>query len=654
MKKRVHGMKRNHGTELPGQLVFFDTESSASISTKRHKITRLTHRLTCATSIRLESGQVTRRDDFQSTSIDEFWQWLDKQQSIHRPVWAFAHNLAFDLTMLRFWERLEEKEYRVGVVTPEESGGKIKGNRPFRGRMVLEGRPCFVTAIGRFGVVKFVDSMNYYPQSLASIGESLGIPKMEFPGFESTDVDMFNYCRNDVLILEKCILGLMEKWRADDCGVWQSTAPMLALTSFRHLLPDPAVGKTERTIWFDDRQEWEELERASYFGGQVSCFFVGSIDADVSTNPDLLEIIEHPEKLRPRGPVYHLDVHALYPSVMFSRKFPVMRHFKRDSIGVEELRKYLHAFGAVSRVRIRDTENEYTVRHDFQQIQARGVYWTTLCGDELIRAIDSGSVVECGHTQVYVLDTIFRDWVDYWMKRRHKSEDICDYLDTSYCKLILNSLSGKFAQHGKRWVDLPNHPCRNDGWGTWIECIDDAPGVEYRSVGGNVQRLEDGEPPWYSFPAISAYISSYGREWMRWARSLCPERSIYYQATDSLICSQEAYDALNRAGLVDEKHLGCFRLKGVYETAEIVGSNHYRIGDQWVRAGSWGRAKKQADGTYTYDSWQGVETTISTRPDGSIVIQELELERVKRYNKGQINDDGWVTPLFLPQSLDPS
>lgn len=641
-------MKRNHCTEIPSQLVFFDTETHSEKIPGRIPKQVLRFKLGAAIACRFDNGKFTRREEFTFSTTADFWNWLEEIQSVSRPVWAFAHNLNFDLAILDFWSLLDSGRYRVDTVDPKASPELIKGKRPFRGRMVLESRPCFIYSLGKHGRVKFVDSFNYFDTSLKTIGEWSGVPKKEINLETATHDELLDYCLQDVKVLESAMCSLLLKWSETDCGVWQPTAPMLALTSFRHRLPNPNPKNPDSTITFDEKSDWVPLEREAYYGGQVECFYVG----EIASRSDLCEPLRLAEGEvtpdLPQGPIFHIDVNGLYPHVMKTYKFPVKRLFHKFKVPVAQLERWIPALGLCARVKIKDFENTYTTRHNGQQVQAQGIYWTALCGPELERAIENGSIIECAEVQGYAMDRLFGHWVDYWFQRRLAAKQKHDRMEDAFCKLILNSLSGKFAQHGKKWSEVQDHPCRCR-WGEWREFDHDSKVLRrFRGVAGTVQEQTDGEPPWYSFPAISAWITAHGREWMRWARSLCPAKSVYYQATDGLLVSVDALQQLQKLHLLDQTELGKFKEKSQHASGEIVGCNHYRIDDLWVRAGSWGRARSDGNGGFTFLAFQGIHSVISSKPNGTIEILEYPLEKVKDYTKGIVTGEGWTTPLQLP------
>src|SRR5207302_10659290 len=88
----------------------------------------------------------------------------------------------------------------------------------------------------------FVDSMNYYNCSLAELGRSVGITKLNMPEFTDPNGAWRIYCRNDVDILKAGMIDLIREWSAHDNGNWQPTAASLAWSNYRHKhIPESVV-----------------------------------------------------------------------------------------------------------------------------------------------------------------------------------------------------------------------------------------------------------------------------------------------------------------------------------------------------------------------------------------------------------------------------
>lgn len=651
--RRTHWMRPNHGTETPSNLLFVDVAHHEIVHRVKPRSVCRTFRLICSTHVVVRSGEQRSRVEMVHRSLEDWWDYVETCQSARDPLHIYAHDLGIDLTLLEFWHLLESRRYRAGLTTVEESGGVLRGDKPYRGKLCVDGHPFFVYALGRRGICKFVDVMNYFGCGIDHLGDSIGIPRQTFPGVAASDSVMAEYCQQDVRIVEAAMIQMMARWRKEDCGIWQPTAAMLSMTSFRHRLPVALEGRQPRTILMDSKDDWVPLERAAYYGGQTTAWYVGPIAAWDDPSNLATVIPTGPETERPVGPLYHLDVRSLYPSVMERNLYPFKRLFSRSTPSVRDVEKWLSGYGVCAWVDIDHPTEEHTTRIGVRQYQCTGRFTTALCGPELLRAITTGSVSKVHSCQVYCMDELFRPWVDHWCGMRQIAIESGDKFTEEYVKLVLNSLTGKFAQSGDRWVDVPDKTPLVD-WGHWYDApVGDAAPRQYRGIAGMRQEHVQGREPWYSFPVISAYICAYGREQMRWLRHRCPERSVLYQATDSLIVTQSGYDALVAAGLVRDGQLGYLRLIGCANDGHIYGCNDYRLGELSVRSGAWGRAIKKTDGTYTFEANPGTESILQTRPDGRVQIDEIVLPGHAGYTKGTRLPGGWVTWPNLPDNAPP-
>ncbi len=627
MKPSIRYLSGNAGTETPSQLLFFDAESHRETSPTDPDCHRLWLRLWCAISVRLENGLPTRRTLHSGRTADEFHSMVGGLASPDRPVWAFAHNLGFDLSQLCFWRALDDGAYTIGPVSGGVSSRTGKPLKPWTGRLCLEARPTFCVVRMEHGKVRFIDTGNYWPTRLYDIGRDHGIPKMPMPDWAEDDDAWFEYCENDCRVLEVAVINLLQQWRSEKCGVFKMTAPGLAFTHFRHTCHQRAGKRDSLPILLEDDSPSRPAEREAYYGGRIEPFFVGVV----------------PE------PVWHVDVNSLYPSVMRDNRYPVQRVDSVSQIGPRELLRKMSTYGAVARVRISSPDDTYTVRRDGVQFHCRGEFDTTLCGPELYRSLRRGHVAEVREAHLYRMMDLFSRWVDYWYgkKLKAKARGEAGAGELEFVNLILKSLSGKFGQLGDYWQDRPDVYPRGR-WGHFLRSaeVDGGP-VMWRGVAGKSQCKVPGAEPPDAFPVISAYITAYAREHMRTVISSLPARSALYMATDSLIVTRAGYDTMLADGRIDPLALGRFKVLAEESDCEIRGPNYYRIGDKWVRSGLWAKARHEKGRGWVADCWQQLPGIVGSKPDGSVMVRTVDLDESQVTPKGTILPDGWVVPFFL-------
>lgn len=674
MSRFSRRLKHNAGTEAPAHMVFVDTESCFLDPIEDGTVRPMRFMLGCATYLRMVSGKETRRDELDFNSIPAFWEWIDGLQSPKSLLWVFAHNIHHDLTQLCFWDLLERGVYTPGPVAPTPGDPRVRGKRPWTGAMCLRRSPYFMRLMGRNGRIVFCDTYNYFPTSLARIGEQTGVPKMPMPGPAAEETEWYAYCRNDVRVIETVVTETIRRWRADKCGVWATTSAGLAVHSFRHGAGrENGHGKAPDII-FTPSPAWDARERLCYLGGYSSVLYVGNVCALDLGSGGLPEAPDADTGTPERPPIVSVDARSLYPSRMAESVYPRKRLHYVANPSVARAASELSALGACAEVLIDDPDNEYPIRYGGRLVYALGKYVAHLCGAELKRAFDSGSVAAVNWIQYYSVADLFSEFVGYWWERRRRAEAEGDRIGSLLAKTVLNSLSGKFGQKPGRWVQAPkDHDMIGVLWGQWGR-FHEGRVRNYRNVAGVTQRWD--EPPSAEetlaalesgvreedlellscgdlpFPAISAFITAEGREHMRRARMIAGFGRVLHQAVDSLHLTREGYERLIAAGLCRDGELGSFRLTGEYHTGEFFGTNWYTLNGNVTRTGIWGRAKLSADGHWYAERWDSCESDLDRNPGGLTRVASVDLGIDTPDGFGRVGSDGFVTPIVLPEPAD--
>lgn len=626
-RPRKRYLSGNKGSEGPTNFLFFDTESWQPKETKKDTEEELYLRLWVACTARREGNEWTRVHYHRGHTPNEFYKLVEKQCDWKRPLWCFAHNLGHDLTQLQFWDALEKKRFTPGPIQRPPSPTTGKERAPWRGRMVLEGRPTFLVLRNPYGLTKWIDTGNYWPHKLAAIGETYQLEKLDMPAWDANEEEWFVYCQRDVDVCRVAVCSLMDFWLREDCGVFRMTAPSLALQNFQHTCDCRSANGDKVNLVLEDDSPSRPIERASYYGGRVEPLFIGKM----------------------KGPIHHLDCNMLYPSVMVGNLFPRRRTKSMRQCSPKELLNAMACWGAIADVSIDSgfSERSYPYKPDGIQLHAAGRYWTTLAGPELHRALVAGDVKAVGEAWLYSLAPLFDGWARQWINRRLQTRRDNKPAEEEFCKLILNSLSGKFAQRGDWWTDtIALLPMQGWGYRCIINDLDHTVD-EYRFVGGHVQVFSTGNEPAHAFPALSAYVTSYAREYMRRIITALPEETVLYTATDSLVVTQQGYEVLDALELVKSDEIGAFKHLGTYDDCEIVGPNWYRLGDRWTVSGLAGKAYIGPTGKRLVKIWDSLPTIISQRPTGCNRIRTIELMDSVPTVKNAPGRNGWRKPFQI-------
>jgi hypothetical protein len=614
-------IKHNAKCRRPSRWVFVDTETEQTKPHGPHGKTHHRLRLGVACFVKWRRGSVPTEDWRTFTEPSGFWQLLDAFTHKSHPVWLYAHNAMFDLTILNLWEQIEKGAYKIrwmGEPYLNRKTGKTVTPKEHYGTFAVEGKPFIVESMSSRGRVNFLDSMNYFDCSLADLGEMVGVHKMGLPTAADRDDVWQVYCQQDVQILKTAVLDLAREWERDDNGNWQPTGPALAWSHFRH-------AHYNTPIVNHDCEPGRRLEWDAYYPGECRAFFFGEVP----------------------GPVVHYDVNSLYPAMMIDRDYPIrlIDHVlsPRPS-AFEHLREN---YCVIAEVTLQSKADRYPVRRGGRVYYPTGRFRTFLAGPELQTAWDAGCVAALHAVNYYARGQPFGSYVARWYAEKRAAEANGNQARRGLSKLLLNGLYGKFAQQSKGWKTCPDvdvvRPWKSFPWNH-----PQYPGNLYaRSVGWEGQILTDREDTAHTFPAIPAYVTSYSREFMRMVRSLFPPRTVVYQDTDSLFVLASAAVPVGAAFDLIGPDLGQLRLVGTYENMTIRGPRNYTVDGRHVISGVRRKDIQVGYMEFSGERFERAPSILTREPDGVVKSWTTQGTFLGACHEGGYGNDGWTYPLEL-------
>lgn len=634
-----HYLRPVASSSIPHSLAFVDCESNREFlpdgTSERQSL-----RLGVAIGVRREAGAWVRRDTLKFFDSFEFWLWAVGRCAPKKPLWIFCHNAAVDLTWIGLWDRIDDGTLKISSPCPACGGfkkGACQTHTPFRGACVVSDPPIILTLRCSRGIIRIVDTMNYWKTSVTKLGRGINYPKIAVLGERPTNHELFQYCEVDCEIIEKSVCGLLEEWEREDCGHFVATAAGLSWAAFRKFLP-------EKTLLVNHEEPHTSLERAAYYGGQAEAYYIGKRQDDC----------------------YLLDVRSLYPSVMAGRYYPVKFAGMGKDLDIAHIKTrclldqciascVVRTEGAGYPVRLRPETDRVTTQQSITLMGrqrwkserlgfAVGHFHTYLATPELLRAIERNELMEVYSIAWYRSAKIFDQFVEHWFSRRPRVRSAETFARDLLCKTILNSLSGYFAKHKMRWMDQPGLMARQ-AWGEWNEwSVERQELQKFRSIGGHVQAMEEGGESRDSMPAISAHITSYGREQMLWIREHCREQSILYQDTDGLIVTEDGYLDLQTAGLIGNGELGRLQMVGKLPELQIHQVKDYEWKGGRRTAGIREAAIRTGPATYRQEAWESIAEQWSRTPDNTVYVTQRLIALTRRYLTRTAAAGGWTLP----------
>lgn len=596
MIKLPHIMKDNKGNAMPQRIIFFDTET---VGKKTNKI-ETEQKLKLGAAVYWRRREPKARDSFEwldFTTAAEFWVWVFAHCHKGERLFLVAHNVSFDFKVLAGFEAMKKEQY------------KLK-------KIFLNG----VTNIWDFRAddktIVILDNMNYFKSSLATLGESLEIPKLKMPRQSASDRAWRKYCRRDVEVMVKAWQTWIKFLTDYDLGCFAKTLPSQAMNAYRHrFMPKP--------IHIHNFDEITAMEREAYHGGRTEAFFIGKA---------------------PKGKYHYVDVNSMYPAVMLDGLYP----YKVAGRYVKPARKWViknfDLYAWVGRVVVSTDKPVFPSWSGGRLVFATGEFETTLSTRELAYAFNNGLVKELKEVVFYHKGNIFRDYVDFFYQSRLRFREEGNSAFAYMCKLMLNSLYGKFGQRNEVFEEIGYDETAQDG--IVIE-IDAQTGQrrKYRIINGRVEVSKGLEEGFNSFPAIAAHITADARMKLYGYIEQAGWENVYYCDTDSLFVNDVGFANLSKSIMVGR--LGA--LSVVKETSNLVirGLKDYVFGSEEVIKGIRKDAVKISDSVYIQTQFEGLRGSISKGRLNAMITRQVQKRLSRKYHKGNVTNTGWVKPFAL-------
>lgn len=619
MSRNWHYLKSNEGESVPRRLVVFDCETlprGTADNDPRRELHTL--RIGCAVKGRYRAGKLSAETWLDFTAAADFWRFTLDGARERETTWLFAHNALFDLRMVGLVDMLDGGGWQVSKPRiPKDPSSKSAANSGGRALAVIDSPPTIlcIQHVASGAKVLCVDTLNWLCLPLASIGTMLGIDKLPMPEFAAPDSDWLTYCKRDVDVTLAAVLRWLSFCTFHKLGNFGKTIAQQAMNAFRH-------GRMRHKICLHDETSVRALERGGYFGGQSEVFRYGAY----------------------REPVAQLDVNSLYPAMMRENLYPCRLARWEIRQQLLALAPQIEPAASIAVVELSTSGHCYPLRTPRGVIYARGEFQTTLAGPELAHAIARGHVKRWGSWAEYDLAPLFASYVDeFWqLRQRYAAEG--DEFSAALCKLLLNSLYGKFGQRRAKWEDRPEISTPFGAWQLWYDR--DSAGVvrKYRAVGWHVQEESDRGEVQGAFPAIAAFVTSYGRMAMARLRELAGHREVFYQGVDSLVVSAAGLASLRKARAIDSARLGKLRLEREATSCALWGPGDYEIGERIVISGRARGWQRTASGGYQELRFVTSADLFREPIRNGIEIQTIETHRRANFWKRIIRDDGFCDP----------
>ena len=594
--RRAHWLRANHKSEYPHECVWFDTETLE----ERTSLRAVRHVLdfgTAAYRRRLRGNLWSAPKWIRFTTPEDFWDWIFDLRGGKSRLTLFCHNAAFDLPVLDAFRLLPAGGWKLHTA-------------------VIDSPPVILTWRRGGQTLRVLDTLNFWRQKLAVIGDTVGLPKLPMPAKEASRATWNAYCRRDVEIIMAACLRWFAFLQAHDLGGFAPTIASQAMRAFRHRF-------MEAPILIDNQPEALALARSAYLGGRVECFRIGPLP----------------------GPLTLFDINSHYSHCMSTQRYPTRLLATCRNPDLAEVGDYLTRYCVVARCRVTTEEPVYPIEYESKLLFPVGEFEAVLTTPELRHALSRDRVSEITEIALYESAPIFWDYVHELYELRLTAAREGDAVLEWQCKRLLNALYGKFGQRGRVYETVTQ--CPGLEIGVWTE-IDHETGEvrNLRQFGGLIQEQKTEGESRDSHPAIAAHVTAHGRLALWGWIERAGRSHVHYVDTDSLLV--DAVGAERLATAVDEHTLGKLKVEGTFSTGHLHGLKDYSLGGISRTKGVRPSARWIDSNTVEQEHWSTL-VGLLRKGDLSAPIVEQRVKHLRRvYTKGCVQSDGSIRPLRLP------
>lgn len=618
-------MRLNHSNALPRYLIAVDIATTAS-TVECHPGSRVKIFDCGGLAIaRYQRGRLDTPKVKGFSCRDDFWRAIHETTRANFTTWVVGHNILFTLRELGIAETLCENRMLLDAPRKRRTDKSDTELDAWAGGLCcIESPPTIIGLRSPVtqGRVVCVDLANWFDKPFPQLCKDLGYGSIVgVLDQASTTGNVIDCCIRAEVVLE-IFVKLMEYVKQNNFGMFRYTAAAQAFSAYRHRFMPTA-------IYCHDNMAVKKLERDGMFGGRTDCWRIGAITDDT----------------------YKVDVNGLFPSIMATIPVPyILKRYNLTDKYVSGLPDIVWA-RSIARVAVRSGHCVYPLRRKNDVVYPAGCFRTTLCGLELLHAVNANNIVAIESWAEYDTAILFREYVqELWaMRNQYKADGNAVY--ATLTKLLMNSLYGKFAQRSSEWVDCYDQ-IAPDPFVTWPRYDANTNTARYyRSFGWRVQEKVGRQELPSSFVAISAFITSAARMHINGLRTIAGKLNVLYQGIDSLLVNTAGLENLHNANEIQERDLGKLKIEGASNYGHIYGPNDYQLGDTIVISGRCGNYTTIDDTEYLQHKTQAKAGLFDKQMSPDCEETQEWWTRRKVYAKGTIVAGGHVEPLVLADPL---
>ena len=593
---KPHSLTPSKSNPLPTRLLFLDTETDVRPLDQDRKVHKL--KLGVIWDVRRNGeSELEQQAELVFETQETLYSWLKRLLVGNQTFYLIAHNIAYDAMIVDAFRQLPKLGFKMESLYSKAQVTIIRWKK------------------GKTSLI-MLDNGNLFSGTLERWGSIFKVPKLDIDFDNCTMEELTVYCRRDVEIMYRSWSVWFQFLIDHDCGGFRVTVGSTAFNTWRHayMPEDIYVHKNSKAL---------RLERDAYHGGRVECFFQGKLN---SSN------------------YYYLDINNMYGFVMKTGKYPVGLQGYSTRLPIRRLITYLERYSVIANVRVNVDMPAFVTKVNGFTAYPLGRFDVSLTTNELILALQNGWLEEIYALAWYRSDTIFSEYVSDFYNLRMNYRAIENNGFEQICKLLINSLYGKFGQTGLRQVVL-GETSPDEIWSSFVINADTGQNSRQVAIGGTVyEEFKEGES-FHAMPAIAAHVTANARLYLLRLINIAGWENTFYTDTDSLIVNQSGYDRLEH--LIAENELGKLKIEVKSDHVEILAAKEYIIEDRKRFKGIRANAIEIEPGLFTQEQWPKLAGMIRAGMPMDYITKTIEKRQLRRIRSGVVLPSGWVEPFVL-------
>jgi hypothetical protein len=597
MKDKPHKLTPTKNRPFPTVFYFLDTETILEDVGHKTKLHSLKMGI-CQRFERVTDHEIAFHNEIVIRKTADFIKWLLPQCKSKSHSYIIAHNVVYDATILDLFRELPKHGYKMASI-------------------YSKGQVCIVRWAKGDSKITMLDNGNIFSGTLERWGNIFNVPKISIDFDTCTDDELQVYCRRDVEIMVRSWGVWMRFIHENDCGGFRETVGSTAFNTWRHKF-------LQSEVYVHKEKSVLRLERDGYHGGRVEAFYQGKIEI---------------------GQFYYLDINNMYGFVMSNSEFPTGLQGHSSTLGMKRMISYLQRYAVMARVTVNVDVPAFITKVNGFACYPLGRFETVLTTNEIIYALEKGWIESVSEFAWYRKSELFKEYVNEYYRLRIKYRKENNQGFEAICKLLINSLYGKFGQQGIEQTIIGTAKY-NEIWHMSIINAQTGKRGTQTALGGIIYEEQTSGESFHSMPAIAAHVTANARLYLLTLIQKAGWENVYYTDTDSLIVNEAGYRHLQDE--LNENVLGKLKVETQSPWLVVNAPKDYEMEGRKKIKGVRVNAIELSDGIYSQEQWVKLAGLIRQGFTGGYTSKDITKHQQRVIHSGHVSITGRIDPFELP------